>query len=226
MARRKRITLLPGDQRWRLTLIREAGKDKNGKRRCVFRCVCGNDVVALAAAVKDGNTKSCGCLQHEPHIYIHGYGRRDSRGPEYRAWCALIGRCTNPKNKSYRNYGGRGITVSPEWLASFETFLADMGPRPSGMSIDRLDNNKGYCKENCAWRGVLEQANNRRTTRRIAFNGETHTILEWSEKTGVRTDLIRARLRHGWPLARVFEPPVRSPHLFRPTIGIAVTGTT
>jgi hypothetical protein len=135
----------------------------------------------------------------------------------------MIGRCTTPTNKSYRDYGGRGITVSDSWLASFENFLADMGSRPDGMSLDRVDNEKGYCKENCEWRGKVEQAYNRRSTIRVTFSGETHTILEWSQRTGVRTELIRRRLKDGWALERVFQRPAKVIHMFRPVIGIAVS---
>jgi hypothetical protein len=109
----------------------------------------------------------------------------------------MIKRCENSNAAEYENYGGRGIAVSAEWRSSFETFLADMGARPAGTSSDRLDNDQNYSKDNCAWRSRLEQAGNRRNTVRMSFNGETHTASEWSQKTGVRASIIRARLRKG-----------------------------
>lgn len=93
---------------------------------------------------------------------VHG----KTRTPTYSSWCAMKGRCLNPNNHKYKDYGGRGITVCNEWVNSFESFLADMGEKPFGLSIDRLDVNGPYCKSNCKWSTPKEQANNKRRINR------------------------------------------------------------
>lgn len=131
------------------------------------RCDCGVTIESLQHRLKTGRTKSCGCLKAEllsAYSYRHGDARRGNASPEYGAWAEMIQRCTNPKQKRYADYGGRGIHVCERWLNGFENFLADMGRRPtSEHSIDRYPNNDGnYEKTNCRWATRLEQAANKR----------------------------------------------------------------
>lgn len=118
-------------------------------------------------------------------------------------------RCRNPKHIDFQNYGGRGIKVCDRWLHSFENFLADMGERPPGMSIDRHPNKDGdYEPGNCRWATPTEQARNTRRNRMITIEGKTACISEWSEESGVSTALIWHRLNKGWePQAAVFQKP-------------------
>jgi len=138
-------------------------------RRVTFwncQCDCGNATIACYWDLMNGNTVSCGCRQRETQLK-HGHNRKGSRSSEYGIWSAMKQRCLNPKAKRYADYGGRGITVSQEWMA-FEGFFADMGPRPSvEHSIERVDVNKGYCKENCTWATDLQQRHNRRKVARL-----------------------------------------------------------
>jgi hypothetical protein len=144
----------------------------NGKRsaRWYAICDCGNTTVVLGATLARGDVASCGCLRREvvaarnASRAKHGHAGYQ-RSPEYRVWVGLLNRCFNPRNKGYPNYGGRGITVAPEWQGptGFQTFLADMGPRPGPeYSIDRIDNDSGYRKGNCRWADAKTQAVNRR----------------------------------------------------------------
>jgi len=130
-----------------------------------FKCDCGNDKLIVANSVIVGLTKSCGCLKREILIgrnYRHG--RR--RTPEYKAWQDMNARCGNPKNKSFSDYGGRGITVCERWRNSFQAFFDDVGPRPSDEhSIDRIQNGGDYEPSNVRWANRSQQMKNRRPRR-------------------------------------------------------------
>lgn len=118
-----------------------------------------------------------------------------SQSPEYRTWAAMRARCTNPKAASYRHYGGRGISVCERW-SSFANFLADMGPRPPGMSIDRYPDNDGnYEPGNCRWATNREQSNNRRITRFAEHEGQRKPISEWARELGANYDVLFQRIR-------------------------------
>jgi hypothetical protein len=123
-----------------------------------------------------------------------------SAQPEYAAWIGMRDRCRNPKSVSFHQYGARGITICDRWFDSFEAFVSDIGPRPSMLhSVDRIDNNKGYCKENCRWATQIEQQNNTRANKTITHDGRTLTIAEWARVTGIFVKTIAYRRRMGWP---------------------------
>lgn len=113
-------------------------------------------------------------------------------------------RCLNKNREGYKKWGGRGITVCKRWM-KFENFYKDMGERPEGMTIDRIDNSKGYHKSNCKWATPKEQSNNTRKNVFITYNGKTQTIAQWSEELGISYHTIYARLRKGWEIERVLK---------------------
>jgi len=117
-------------------------------------------------------------------------------------------RCANQAEPSYPNYGGRGIYVCERWRDSFANFLADMGPRPAGTSIDRIDNDGPYSKLNCRWATQAEQARNTRHNHRVEHDGETLCIAEWSERVGIPGRIITQRLGLGWSAQRALTTPV------------------
>lgn len=182
-----------------LVVITYVGKDKSGNSRWLCQCDCGNEKIVLGGNLKNGHTKSCGCL-HRGTITKHGHSRSDALATtEYRSWRMMKTRCMNPNTEYYKDWGGRGITVCERWLNSFENFLADMGEKPTKKhSIDRVDNAKGYSPENCKWSTSTEQNNNRRDNRFITHNNETLTLAEWAGRTGIKYKTLHMRLKNGW----------------------------
>lgn len=131
--------------------------------------------------------------------------------PEYQTWSGIKTRCYNPRDKSYQGYGSRGIVMSDEWLRSFPAFLRDMGRRPGlGFTIDRINNDGPYCKDNCRWATVREQTWNRRTSRMLTANGKRQCVAAWSVETGIPAATIRYRVNHGWPEEKAVFTPIRN----------------
>lgn len=126
---------------------------------------------------------------------------------EYRAWRAAKGRCYNPNHSDFKLYGGKGVTMSPEWRNDFVAFLKHVGPRPEGTSLDRFPNPNGnYEPDNVRWATPIEQANNRRNSRVFTYNGETLSIAQWAKKLGMDYDALLWRLEH-WPIEKAFTDP-------------------
>ena len=131
------------------------------QRRVIAQCECGIIKPVLYTYIKSGRSKSCGCVQRNNWKNINTKHLLHNT-TEYSSWCNMKTRCTNIKYKQWKDYGGRGITVCKEWLESFEQFYKDMGPKPKGTSIDRINNNEGYKPSNCKWATRLEQRKNQR----------------------------------------------------------------
>lgn len=186
----------------RLTLLNEAAERRNGRVVWDCQCDCGNKIIARLAQLKSGNTKSCGCLNKEltvqRNIATALHGMTDSR--TFVSWDSMKQRCLNTNHKSYGDYGGRGITVCERWLESFNNFLADMGERPEGKSLDRIDNDKGYEPTNCRWATHVEQGNNRRSSRLLTHAGKTQTAIQWAREYGLGPKTLLYRLKAGWSL--------------------------
>jgi hypothetical protein len=165
-----------------------------------WRCDCGVLAKIRDDAVRSGQTESCGCAQREGARRA-GLARKKHQmigTPEYRAWAKMRERCNNPNVPSWANYGGRGISVCPEW-DTFEAFYESVGPRPSpDHSLDRVDTNGDYQPDNCRWASRQEQVRNRRLTRMVTYMGESLPMAELAERVGVKyQSLYMAMVRDG-----------------------------
>lgn len=198
----KRHARLTGKRFGRWTVIGFV-PDKFRKWKC--RCDCGAVKVVFAQHLKSGKSKSCGCL-HKEKVTIHGHYKNGIKTPEFEAWRSMIKRCHKKDHPAYHLYGGRGIKVSRHWINSFEAFLEDMGPRPTDKhSLDRINNDEGYNTKNCKWSTKKDQARNKRNNRIIEFRGESHTLVEWSEITGIDAPTISQRLKKGWTVKKALQ---------------------
>ena len=194
----------------RLVVLDRGKNSRNGSVKWVCKCDCGAIKEIHRSALKTGATISCGCWQKDNPSY---FKHRLSKTRVYGIWCGMKDRCYNPNTPCYERYGGRGITICDEWVNSPEAFIKWAYENGYGddLSIDRIDVNGNYEPSNCRWATVETQANNKRNTIRLAYNGETHTISEWSKITGLPRELIYGRVHtNGFSVAKAlgYECPI------------------
>lgn len=194
----------------RLTVIRRSCDYRRGIPQWLCKCDCGKQTIVRGGQLTTGNTKSCGCLNVDVHRKVC-LDRNTTHGlagsPTHNCWVNIKQRCENPKASGYSKYGAKGIRLCDRWR-SFENFLADMGERPTGMTIDRIENSKGYEPGNCRWATQRQQQNNRSNNTHITFNDETLTIMEWSRRTGFgRTTIIHRLDDLGWSVEEALTVP-------------------
>lgn len=196
---------LVGKRFGRLVVVSES--DKRTKSRGMYwicKCDCGATKEVASQHLIRGMVQSCGCYNKEKAIEKntkHGYYGT----PTYKSWDKMIQRCTNPKCREYMWYGKRGITICEEWK-DFANFVADMGERPKGTTIDRIDVNLGYFKRNCRWASAKTQANNTRRNTLITYKGETKTLAEWAVEKGLKYDVLYSRInRYGWSIEKALD---------------------
>jgi hypothetical protein len=162
----------------------------------VALCDCGVSKTYQGCDLRSGHTKSCGCLSAEvagARTRTHGL----STTRTYKVWAEMLQRCANPKNENFQNYGGRGISVCDRWRESFENFLADMGERPTGTTLDRKENDGNYEPSNCRWATRAEQARNNRRNINLTFDGVTKCLTDWCLEKQVNYNKVRRLIHRG-----------------------------
>jgi hypothetical protein len=171
-------------------------------------CLCGTVKPVVGTTLVSGKSKACPQCAERPLINAQKKHGEANNSPEYAAWLAMKNRCSNPMAAGFENYGGRGITVCDRWIGSFETFLADMGRKPTAThSIDRIDNDGNYEPSNCKWASRAEQNRNSRRNQKLTFQGRTMTVAEWSVVVGIDPYTLYKRLYRGWSTERLLSTP-------------------
>jgi hypothetical protein len=188
-----------------MTVLSYAGKGGRARATWLCRCDCGRENVALGERLRRGATTSCGCYKldiFKDRITRHGMRKH----PAYNTWRGMRERCGNPRNKTWLDYGGRGITVCERWRNSFEAFWEDMGPTwADGLSIDRIDANGNYEPLNCRWASRQQQSRNQRSNRLIETPWGVVSVAEAAERSGVSYKVICSRVKKGWPTDKIFD---------------------
>lgn len=193
--RQRRAPIAPGQRFTRLTVVERGHRDERSRLWWLVRCVCGPTLLVRDDKLKSGHTQSCGCLTRDVK---HGHAVGETRSPEHRCWTNMLSRCRNPRHRSFPDYGGRGIGVCERWL-SFENFLADVGYRPSpGLSIERVNNERGYELGNVVWATRLDQQRNTRKTSLVTVADHTMSLSEACAAAGIIKATVYSRLRRGW----------------------------
>jgi len=183
----------------------------HGRSRWYCNCSCGTTNFEVTGnSLVTGNTRSCGCIHIEHIIKLGKQNRKHGRHntPTYFVWRSLFGRCYIKTNTSWHNYGARNIKVCKRWH-KFENFFSDMGEKPAGTTIDRIDNTKGYEPGNCRWVTMKQNQRNRRNNRLISYNGRTQCLSAWAEEFEINESTLASRLDRGWTIERALTKPTR-----------------
>ena len=204
---------LTGQTFGRLTVRERAENTKDGKASWKCICECGNEITVIGKDLRSGNTKSCGCYSREVasmKAKKHGY----SKSRIHNIWLMMKQRCYNPKYPQFKDWGGRGITICDEWLGEHgaENFIkwAKENGYADNLEIDRKNNDGNYCPENCRWATRKEQANNKRCTHLITFNGKTQSIKQWAEEIGINYGTLISRIEdYGWSIEKALTTAVQ-----------------
>jgi hypothetical protein len=205
----------------RLTILREGNSIKYSKtimKKVFCKCDCGNEKEIDLNSIKRGKSKSCGCLNKElskKTSTTHGLAMLSTgvKHLDYCIWLKMKSRCLNSNDKSYKNYGGRGIKVCEDWQKSFALFINDLGWRPNNMySLERIDYNKDYCPENCKWILKSEQSKNCRRVKLITYNGKEQCLTDLCKLLGLVYSTMRHRV---YDLGIPFEEAIKYPKHYK-----------
>lgn len=189
----------------RLTAIRRVGVGRFG--HVIWECVCNCGVTKNVHSrdLIHKQVRSCGCLYRDTRATNLTHGA--SSTPEYRSWVAMVSRCTNPKNRAFKDYGSRGIKVCERWMNGPDAFISDMGLKPSQKhTLERKDNNGNYEPSNCVWATPREQSLNKRNTKMISIDGVLYPVVTISPAFGLNPKTVYSRLSRGWTDMEALSP--------------------
>lgn len=187
-------------------VIRESGRSPAGRVLWLVRCDCGNEQVLGSGFRNSPTCKKCENKRFTEQAKQLRPSVQQEYKSTYRSWIAARNRCNNPSHHAYDRYGGRGIKFCERW-DDFMLFLKDMGERPDGMSLDRIDNDGNYEPGNCRWATRGQQGSNKRNNVTLTHNGKTQTISQWSRETGIKFITIWARIQSGWSDSDCLKQP-------------------
>ena len=205
---------LTGQKFGRLTVIKRVENAKDRHAHWLCKCECGNYKIICGRSLQKGVTLSCGCLISEITTKRSTkHGLHNTR--IYSIYNDMKKRCYNKNNKSYENYGGRGIKICDEWLNKKNGFInfynwAINNNYKVDLTIDRINVNGNYEPSNCKWATIKEQANNRRSNHLITYNGETHNITQWAGILNISYGALKKRIRNGWDIEKAFNTPQKN----------------
>ena len=187
---------LTGRRFGKLIVIYRIENDKYHNAQWLCKCDCSNETIVPSNRLKSKNTRSCGCLRT-----FHNYRCRNINNKTYITWKNMIQRCYYTKHHRYKNYGGRGIKVCKQWLKpkgqGFLSFLKDMGEKPEGLTLDRIDNNSNYCLENCRWDTYETQSRNTSKNILITINSRTMCLKDWCVELNINYKTMHKKIRRG-----------------------------
>lgn len=187
-----------------LVISKSPEKGKNGEVLWDCLCDCGNSRLAIAGNLRCGTATSCGCESYTTRKK-HGMTKTTT----FKSWDSMKQRCLNENAPDYPRYGGRGITICNRWLESFNNFISDLGERPEGTSLDRIDVNGNYEPSNCRWATRSEQQRNKSNTIYLEWRGEKKSIPEWADITGITRKIITERIKAKWFIEDALTKPNR-----------------
>lgn len=207
----RKVIDMTGYETGRIKVVERAGKNKSGNILWRYECSCGGGGIATADAIR--RMKSCGCFRRERgKEFFHNYNTThgESRTRIYIAWLHMINRTSNKKNKDYKNYGGRGITVCEEWkdYLTFKKWALENGYSDT-LTLDRIDNDKGYYPGNCRWADEETQNNNKQQSRKLEYRGKIKSVEQWAKEYNINRSTLVNRLNKGMSIKEALETPIK-----------------
>ena len=207
----RKVIDMTGYETGRIKVVERGGKNKSGNILWRYECSCGGGGIATADAIR--RMKSCGCIRKEKgKEFFHNYNitHGESRTRIYIIWGNMINRTSNKKNKDYKNYGGRGITVCEEWkdYLTFKKWALENGYSDT-LTLDRIDNDKGYYPGNCRWTDEETQNNNKQQSRKLEYKGEIKSVEQWAKEDNINRGTLVNRLNKGMSIKEALETPIK-----------------
>lgn len=198
---------LTGMRYGKLTVIKSLGIDKWRAMRWLCKCDCGTELVSTSSRLNYKHKMCLNCQKENLKVIPKTHGQSYSK--TYTSWDKMLTRCYKSSDPYYEIYGGRGIKVCDKWK-DFKNFYRDMGDRPEGYSLDRIDCNGDYYKENCRWADKDTQNGNKRNNLLLTYNGKTQAAFLWAKEIGLTMDSIYYRIRQGWSVEKIITTPLRN----------------